>query len=164
MLLLSRCGCQYSASAGMLFRRASVPRCSREISSRRKAPASLGIALAMSRRYRVARPSVGIRMDWSEGAENVLTALAKMVPETLRQLAQMSAKDEAESIAQERGANEVDVDDAMRGWIRITPPDQRNGLVAVIESLGLEPETYVEELENAEGWDEESEEPPDSGM
>ena len=54
--------------------------------------------------------------------------------------------------------------DAMRGWIRITPPEQRNSLVAVIESLGLEPETYAEELENAEGWDEESEEPPDSGM
>ena len=103
-------------------------------------------------------------MDWSEGAEHLLAALSKMVPETLRQLAQMSAKDEAESIAQERGANEVDVDDAMRGWIRITPPDQRNGLVAVIESLGLEPETYAEELENAEGWDEEFEEPPDSGM
>ena len=103
-------------------------------------------------------------MDWSEGAENVLTALSKMVPETLRQLAQMSAKDEAESIAQERGAEEVDVDDAMRGWIRITPPDQRNGLVAVIDSLGLEPETYAEELEDAEGWDDESEEPPDSGM
>lgn len=104
-------------------------------------------------------------MDWSDGAENLLTALGKMVPETLRQLAQMSAKDEAESFARERGADEVDVDDAMRGWIRITPPDQRNGLVAVIESLGLEPETYAEELENAEGWDgEESEEPPDSGM
>ena len=103
-------------------------------------------------------------MNWAEGAEDLLTALSKMVPETLRQLAQMSAKDEAESIAQERGANEVDVDDAMRGWIRITPPDQRNGLVAVIESLGLEPETYADELENAEGWDEELEEPPDTGM
>ena len=103
-------------------------------------------------------------MNWSEGAENLLTALAKMVPETLRQLAHMSAKDEAESIAQERGADEADVNDAMRGWIRITPPEQRNSLVAVIESLGLEPETYAEELENAEGWDEESEEPPDSGM
>lgn len=93
-------------------------------------------------------------MEWSEGAENLMTALGKMVPETLRMLAQMSAKDEAESIASERGADEVDVDDAMRGWIRVTPPDQRNGLIAVIESLGLEPERYVDDLEDAEGWDE----------
>lgn len=110
-------------------------------------------------------------MNWSEAADNLLTALARMVPETLRELASVSAKDEAESIASERGASEVDVDDAMRGWIRITPPEQRNGLIAVIESLGLEPEPYAEDLEDAEGWDNEEdedddefEEPPDSGM
>ena len=96
-------------------------------------------------------------MEWSEGAENLLTALSKMVPESLRMLAQMSAKDEAEAIASERGAPDVDVDDAMRGWIRVTPPDQRNGLIAVIESLGLEPERYADDLENAEGWDDEDE-------
>ncbi len=94
-------------------------------------------------------------MEWSDGAENVLTALAKMVPESLRLLARLSAKDEAESIASERSADEVDVDDAMRGWIRVTPPEQRNSLIAVIESLGLEPERYVEDLEDAEGWDDE---------
>ena len=55
-------------------------------------------------------------------------------------------------------------DDVVRGWIRITPPEQRNGLIAVIESLGLEPEPYADELESAEGWDEEFEGPPDSGM
>jgi hypothetical protein len=104
-------------------------------------------------------------MDWTVEADNLLTALARMVPETLRQLATMSARDEAEGIASEAGENEVDVDEAMRGWIRTTPPEQRNGLIAVIESLGLEPERYAEDLENAEGWDdEETEEPPDSGM
>ena len=106
-------------------------------------------------------------MEWSDGAENVLTALAKMVPESLRLLARLSAKDEAEAIASERSADEVDVDDAMRGWIRVTPPEQRNSLIAVIESLGLEPERYVEDLEDAEGWDdddddEEEQEPGDS--
>ena len=94
-------------------------------------------------------------MEWSDGAENVLTALAKMVPESLRLLARLSAKDEAESIASERSADLVDVDDAMRGWIRVTPPEQRNSLIAVIESLGLEPERYIEDLEDAEGWDDE---------
>ncbi len=108
-------------------------------------------------------------MNWSEGAENLLTALAKMVPETLRELATISARDEAEGVVAERGANEVDVDDAMRGWIKMTPPEQRNGLIAVIESLGLEPERYAEDLENAEGWDDEEsdnkyEEPPETGM
>ena len=94
-------------------------------------------------------------MEWSDGAENVLTALAKMVPESLRLLARLSARDEAEAIASERSADEVDVDDAMRGWIRVTPPEQRNSLIAVIESLGLEPERYVEDLEDPEGWDDE---------
>jgi len=104
-------------------------------------------------------------MNWTEEAESLLTALARMVPETLRELATMSARAEAEGIVSEAGGSEVDVDEAMRGWIRITPPEQRNGLIAVIESLGLEPERYAEDLENAEGWDdEESEEPPDSGM
>lgn len=95
-------------------------------------------------------------MNWSDGAENLLTALAKMVPETLRELARMSARDEAEAMASDRSASEVDVDDTMRGWIRITPPEQRNGLIAVIESLGLEPERYADELEDAEGWDEQT--------
>jgi hypothetical protein len=104
-------------------------------------------------------------MEWTEQAESLIEQLARMVPETLRQLASMSARDEAEGIVSEAGGNEVGVDEAMRGWIRITPPEQRNGLVAVIDSLGLEPERYAEDLENAEGWDdEESEEPPDSGM
>jgi hypothetical protein len=55
----------------------------------------------------------------------------------------------------------VSVDDVIRGWIRTTPPEQRNGLVAVIESLGLEPEIYETELQSDEGWEEE---PEDSGM
>lgn len=96
-------------------------------------------------------------MNWTDGANNLLTALAKMVPETLRELAMMSARDESEAIASERGGDEVDVDDAMRGWIRTTPPDQRNGLIAVIESLGLEPETYAADLEDASGWEEDAE-------
>jgi hypothetical protein len=103
-------------------------------------------------------------MEWTDEAVGLLETLVRMVPETLRELAKMSATDEAEAIASASGADEVDVDEAMRGWIRTTPPEQRNGLIAVIESLGLEPERYADELENAEGWDEEqeSEEPPDS--
>jgi hypothetical protein len=94
-------------------------------------------------------------MEWTDEATALLESLARMVPETIRELAKMSAKDEAESAASASGANEVGIDDAMRGWIRTTPPEQRNGLIAVIESLGLEPERYAEDLENAEGWDEE---------
>ncbi len=103
-------------------------------------------------------------MNWTAEAQNIIEALGRMVPEALRQLAMLSAREEAEGIVSSEGGDTVDVDDAMRGWIRTTPPEQRNGLVAVIDSLGLEPETYAEELENAEGWDEETEEPPDSGM
>jgi hypothetical protein len=103
-------------------------------------------------------------MEWTAEAESLIDQLAGMVPETLRQLATVSARDQAESIVSEAGGTEVDVDDAMRGWIRTTPPEQRNSLIAVIDSLGLEPERYVEDLEDAEGWDEEFEEPHDSGM
>jgi len=103
-------------------------------------------------------------MNWSDSADSMLGALVRMVPETLRELAGASARDESEAIAEQRGASEVEVDDVVRGWIKTTPPEQRNGLVAVIESLGLEPERYAEELESAEGWEEEFEEPPDSGM
>ena len=92
-------------------------------------------------------------MEWTDAADNLLTALARMVPETIRELARAAAKDEADGIAQDRGGAEVEVDDVMRGWIRTTPPEQRNSLVAVIEDLGLDPERYVDDLEDAEGWD-----------
>jgi hypothetical protein len=100
-------------------------------------------------------------MEWDETAEGVLATLCRMVPETIRELAQAAAHDEAESVAGERGAASVNIDDVVRAWIRTTPPEQRNGLVAVIEQLGLEPEVYADELESGEGWEEE---PEDSGM
>ncbi len=103
-------------------------------------------------------------MNWSEAADSMLLALVGMVPETLRELAGGSARDESEAVAEQRGGDEVQVDDVVRGWIRTTPPEQRNGLIAVLESLGLEPERYAEELESPEGWDEEFDEPPDSEM
>ena len=105
-------------------------------------------------------------MEWTDEATTLLDTLARMVPETIRDLAKLSARDEAEAVASSSGANEVDVDDVMRAWIRTTPPEQRNGLVAVIESLGLEPERYADDLESAEGWgeDEEQDETPDAGM
>ncbi|MEX2047139.1 MAG: DUF2621 family protein [Chloroflexota bacterium] len=99
-------------------------------------------------------------MNWSDAADSVLVAFVGMVPETLRELAAGSARDESEALAEQRGASEVEVDDVVRGWIRTTPPEQRNSLIAVIESLGLEPERYAEALESPEGWDE-FEEPPD---
>jgi len=100
-------------------------------------------------------------MEWEESAEGVLATLCRMVPDTIRELARAAAHDEAESVAAEREAATVRVDDVIRGWIRTTPPEQRNGLVAVIEQLGLEPEVYENELQSDEGWEEE---PEDSGM
>jgi hypothetical protein len=97
-------------------------------------------------------------MEWDDTAEGVLVTLCRMVPDTIRELAKAAAHDEAEAVAGERGAASVNVDDVIRGWIRTTPPEQRNGLVAVIEQLGLEPETYADELESVEGWDEQTEE------
>ncbi len=142
------------------------------IAKQRRHPSSyrFGLDRRVVHRSRYAAISV----EWSESADNLLVALARMVPETLRDLAGAAARDEAQTVAQDRGGNEVEVDDVMRGWIRTTPPEQRNGLIVVIESLGLDPERYAEDLENAEGWDDEEdegdegdqvdEEPPDSGM
>ena len=101
-------------------------------------------------------------MDWDESADGVLATFCGMVPETIRELARSAARDQSEVVAAERGAASVNVDDVVRGWIRTTPPEQRNGLVAVIEDLGLEPERYADELESGEGW--EPEESPDSEM
>ncbi|TMC68796.1 MAG: DUF2621 family protein [Chloroflexi bacterium] len=100
-------------------------------------------------------------MEWEETAEGVLATLCRMVPDTIRELAKAAARDEAELVASERESATVRVDDVIRGWIRTTPPEQRNGLVAVIEQLGLEPEIYENELQSDEGWEEE---PEDSGM
>jgi len=101
-------------------------------------------------------------MDWEESADGVLATLCRMVPETIRELARSAARDQSEVVAAERGGASVTVDDVVRGWIRTTPPEQRNGLVAVIEDLNLEPERYTDELESGEGW--EPEESPDSEM
>jgi hypothetical protein len=100
-------------------------------------------------------------MEWDDTADGVLATLCRMVPDTIRELARAAARDEAEAVAGERGAASVSVDDVIRGWIRTTPPEQRNGLVAVIETIGLEPEIYENELQSDEGWEEE---PEDSGM
>lgn len=95
-------------------------------------------------------------MDWEPVAENVLAQLCNMVPETLRDLAGASAHDESEIVAQERGSSAVGAADVVRGWIAITPPEQRNGLVAVIEGLGYAPEEFAAEFEDAEGWEAEN--------
>jgi len=100
-------------------------------------------------------------MEWNESAEGALETLCRMVPETIRELARAAAHDESEAVASERGAASVAVNDVVRGWIRTTPPEQRDSLVAIIEGIGLEPEDYADELESGEGWEEE---PEDSGM
>ena len=88
-------------------------------------------------------------------------AILKKYAVTVPRGSMATSRDEAESVAGERNSASVSVDDVIRGWIRVTPPEQRNGMVAVIESLGLEPEIYETELQSDEGWEEE---PEDSGM
>jgi hypothetical protein len=85
-------------------------------------------------------------MSWDDAAERLLDALLGMVPDTFRGLAEGAARVEAEGFAGERGASAVGTDDVVRGWIATTPADQRDGLVAVLEQLGIDPEAYAEEL------------------
>ena len=99
-------------------------------------------------------------MNWEAEAERALEQLCAMVPETYRELARVNAQAESEVAAGERGAAEIGPEDVIVGWIRMTPPEQRDGLVAIIESLGHDPVEYAEELQSAE----EFEEPDDSGM
>lgn len=94
-------------------------------------------------------------MDWDEGAERVLSALVGMVPQTMRPLAEAAGREESEVVAIDRGASAVAADDVVRGWIRITPPDQRNGLVEVIDGLGYDPELFADELQDLGDWEEE---------
>ena len=100
-------------------------------------------------------------MRWDGNAERTLRSLADMVPTTLRELATAAARDESELVASDRAADEVLVDDVIRGWIRTTPPEQRNGLVAVIDELGFDVELFADDLQSDEGWSEESEGEPD---
>ncbi len=92
------------------------------------------------------------RMPWDESAEAVLGTLARMVPETLRELAGAAARDESEAVAADRDATSVGPDDVIRGWIRTTPPEQRNGLVAIIDDLGFDVEIFAEDLQSDDGW------------
>lgn len=94
-------------------------------------------------------------MPWEPAAERVLAALTEMVPATVRPLAESTARDESELAAQDRGAAEVSAHDVVRGWIRTTPPDQRDGLVEVIDDLGFDPELFADDLGSVEGWGEE---------
>ena len=91
-------------------------------------------------------------MNWDGNAERTLRSLAEMVPATLRELATAAARDESELVASERQADLVTTEDVVRGWIRTTPPEQRNGLVAVIDSLGFEVEVFADDLQSDEGW------------
>ena len=92
-------------------------------------------------------------MRWDGDAERTLRSLADMVPATLRELASAAARDESELVASDRESDEVMTEDVVRGWIRTTPPEQRNGLVAVIDSLGFDVEIFAEDLQSADGWD-----------
>ena len=96
-------------------------------------------------------------MEWDESADGVLATLCRMVPDTIRELAKAAAHDEAESVAGERGDASVSVDDVIRGWIRTTPPEQRNGLVAVIDELGVDVELFADDLQSDEGWADDAE-------
>ena len=91
-------------------------------------------------------------MRWDNQAERTLRTLADMVPATLRELATAAARDESELVASDRAGDEVRVEDVVRGWIRTTPPEQRNGLVAVIDELGFDVELFAEDLQSDEGW------------
>lgn len=94
--------------------------------------------------------------SWDSEAERIFAALIEMVPATVRPLAEASARDESEIAAQDRGSSSVEAEDVIRGWIRITPGEQRNVLVEVIDDLGFDPETFAEELQSVE-------EPPEEG-
>lgn len=97
----------------------------------------------------------GRSMEWDPEADRILGALTGMVPESLRPLAEASGREESELVATDRGAASVTPDDVVRGWIRTTPPEQRNGLVEVIDDLGFDPELFADELEALGDWEEE---------
>ena len=104
-------------------------------------------------------------MRWDGQAERTLRSFADMVPSTLRELATAAARDESELVASDRAGDEVLVEDVVRAWIHTTPPEQRNGLVAVIDGLGFDVELFAEDLQSDEGWSDADEgEPEPDGM
>ena len=101
-------------------------------------------------------------MRWDNQAERTLRTLADMVPATLRELATAAARDESELVASDRAGDEVMIEDVVRAWIRTTPPEQRNGLVAVIDELGFDVELFADELQSDEGWSDDDPGEPDA--
>lgn len=97
-------------------------------------------------------------MTWEPGAESTLRALVDMVPATMKELARATARDESELAAQERGGDSVGAIDVVRGWIRTTPPEQRDGLIEVIDALGFEAAEFEAALRSTEGWGDDAEE------
>lgn len=93
--------------------------------------------------------------EWDDAAEGTLSTLVQMIPANLRPLAEGAARAESEVVAAERGAASVGAEDVVRGWIRTTPPEQRDSLVEVIDDLGFDPELFADELQSEEGWSEE---------
>ena len=100
-------------------------------------------------------------MRWDPDAERTLRSFAEMVPTTLRELATAAALDESELVASDRASDEVMTEDVVRGWIRTTPPEQRNGLVAVIDGLAFDVELFAEDLQSADGWSDDDEVDPE---
>ena len=100
-------------------------------------------------------------MRWDPDAERTLRSFAEMVPTTLRELATAAARDESELAASDRASDEVMTEDVVRGWIRTTPPEQRNGLVAVIDGLAFDVELFAEDLQSADGWSDDDEVDPE---
>ena len=100
-------------------------------------------------------------MRWDPDAERTLRSFAEMVPTTLRELATAAARDESELVASDRASDEVTTEDVVRGWIRTTPPEQRNGLVAVIDGLAFDVELFAEDLQSADGWSDDDEVDPE---
>jgi hypothetical protein len=99
----------------------------------------------------------GASIEWHPAAEHVLETLCRMVPDAVRELAEEAGRAESEAVAVDRGAAAVLPEDVIRGWIRTTPPEQRDSLVEVIADLGFEPERFAEELQSDDAWAEDEE-------
>jgi hypothetical protein len=83
-------------------------------------------------------------MDWTDEATEIVGELLRELPATMRDSVLEKAETRAESLCREDGADEVEMQTAVRAVIESTPQRMRTKLRGTLEYHGIDPEDFEE--------------------
>lgn len=81
-------------------------------------------------------------MDWTTEAEKILDRLLEHVPVAFRMMVERAAQQQAETVAERSGHGEVTYDDAVIGYIQVSPTHLRGNLRRSFEQIGIDVEKF----------------------